>query len=152
MKSRNVIILLVAVVAVITLFYSFQDSQDEGAYVAQIEKEREEKDRFMRTSSESPFASAPESYAGLNYYPHDVNYRIVANLQPVQEKKPIVLATNDGKEQRYFPYAWAEFKLDGSAQRLLILEMADMGPMRGKLFLAFCDETSAGETYGGGRY
>jgi uncharacterized protein (DUF1684 family) len=28
----------------------------------------------------------------------------------------------------------------------------DMGPFRGKLFLAFGDETSARETYGAGRY
>ena len=35
---------------------------------------------------------------------------------------------------------------------MLILEIMDMGPNRGKLFLAFADETSANETYGAGRY
>ena len=63
-----------------------------------------------------------------------------------------MLGTSDGKEEHYLEYAYADFKLHGKAQRLLILELMDMGPNRGKLFLAFADETSANETYGAGRY
>ena len=152
MKIKNIIIILAVVVLVITVFYSFQGSQDEPAYVQEIEKDREEKDRFMRTSPESPFAAAPEDYKGLEYYPPDIKYRIIANLEPIQQKKTVILSTNDGKEQRYIEYAYADFKIDGVENRLLILEIADMGPFRGKLFLAFGDETSARETYGAGRY
>ena len=144
--------LIAAIVVVITIFYAFQGSQDDAAFTKEIEKERAEKDRFMRTSRESPFAKSIESYSGLKYYPPDIRYRIIANLQPIQQKKTVILATNDGKEQRYIEYAYAEFKLDGVSNKLLILEIADMGPFRGKLFLAFGDETSAVETYGAGRY
>jgi uncharacterized protein (DUF1684 family) len=70
----------------------------------------------------------------------------------VENKKVVVLKTNDDKEQRYLEYAYAEFNLDGVRNRLTILEGIDMGPIRGKLFLAFGDETSAVETYGAGRY
>lgn len=152
MKTRNIILILVIAVLCITVFYSLQGSQDEAAYAEEIEKDREEKDRFMRTSGESPFASNRDEYAGLKYFPPDMKYRIIANLQPIQQKKTVILATNDGKEQRYVEYAYAEFKLDGVVNRLLILEIADMGPFRGKLFLGFGDETSARETYGAGRY
>lgn len=149
--KRNQIITLIAIAAVIiTIFYAFQG--DDAAYIEEIETAREEKDRFMRTSPESPFADAKDAYEGLKYYLPDVKYRIIANLKPVEQKKPVVLSTNDGKEQRYVEYAHAEFKLDGVSHRLLILEIADMGPSRGKLFLAFGDETSANETYGAGRY
>ena len=149
--KRNRIITLIALAAVIiTIFYAFQG--DDAAYIKEIETAREEKDRFMRTSPESPFADAKEAYEGLKYYPPDIRYRIIANLNPVEQKKTVVLSTNDGKEQRYVEYAYAEFKLDGVSHRLLILEIADMGPSRGKLFLAFGDETSANETYGAGRY
>lgn len=149
--KRNRIITLIAIAAVmITIFYAFQG--DDAAYIKEIETAREEKDRFMRTSPESPFADAKEAYEGLKYYPPDIRYRIIANLNPVEQKKTVVLSTNDGKEQRYVEYAYAEFKLDGVSHRLLILEIADMGPSRGKLFLAFGDETSANETYGAGRY
>lgn len=152
MKTKNIILILVISVVILTLFYSFQGSQDEASFIREIEKEREEKDRFMRTSPGSPFAENPEKYNGLKYFPPDVKYRIIADLEHIQQKKTVVLATNDGKEQRYIEYAYASFKLDGVSNRLLILEIADMGPSRGKLFLAFGDKTSANETYGGGRY
>lgn len=152
MKSKNIIVIAAIAVLAITLFYSFQGSQDETAYNEEIQKEREDKDRFMRTSSESPFANDKDKYEGLKYYPPDIRYRIIADLQPIQEKKMVILTTNDGKEQRYIEYAHAQFKLDGVVNKLLILEVADMGPTRGKLFLAFGDETSAVETYGAGRY
>jgi uncharacterized protein (DUF1684 family) len=64
----------------------------------------------------------------------------------------IELGTSDGITKRYMEYAHAEFSIDGVDQRLLILEVMDMGPYRGTLFLAFGDETSARETYGAGRY
>lgn len=152
MKRKNIVLITIIVVVLITLFYSFQGSQDDTAYIAEIEKERAEKDRFMRTSKESPFASAPDTYTGLSYFPPDPAYRVIANLKPVEKRKPVILPTNDGKEQRYTEYAWAEFRLGGVDNRLLILEIADMGPFRGKLFLAFGDATSANETYGAGRY
>ena len=42
--------------------------------------------------------------------------------------------------------------MEGIENKLLILELMEMGPQRGKLFLAFADETSGDETYGAGRY
>lgn len=141
---------MVAVLLII-VFYSFQ-GEDNSAYVKEIEKEREDKDRFMRSSAESPFAKAKDTYTGLKYFPPDINYRVIAELEPISQKKTVILATNDGKEQRYIEYAYAHFKLHGADNTLLILEIADMGPFRGKLFLAFGDETSAAETYGAGRY
>ena len=152
MKSKRIIAVIAIIVVIITIFYSFQGSQDDGAYVKEIEKSREEKDRFMRNAPESPFANSIDEYAGLKYYPADIKYRIMASLQPIEQKKSVMLATNDGKEQHYIEYAYAEFNLDGVTNRLLILETADIGPSRGKLFLAFGDETSAVETYGAGRY
>lgn len=152
MKSKHLIILVSVIIIIITLFYSFQGSQDDVAYKEEIEKEREVKDRFMRTSAESPFAKSKETYTALKYYPPDIRYRVLADLQPIQQKKIVVLSTNDGKEQRYIEYAYAAFKLEGVTNKLLILEILDMGPFKGKLFLAFGDETSAVETYGAGRY
>ncbi len=152
MKTKNILLIVVIVVVIISLYYSFSGSQDQAAYVEEIRKEREDKDRFMRTSPESPFAADTTTFTKLNYYPADARYRVIADLVPVQNKKTVLLTTNDGNEQRYIEYAYADFDLDGYHNRLLILEIIDMGPFRGKLFLAFGDETSALETYGAGRY
>ena len=152
MKPKNVILIGVVAVALIAIFYTFMGSQDQSAYSSQIDKDRDERDRFMKTSGESPFAKDPGSYTGLKYYPPNVRYKVTATLTPSQEKQPVVLSTSDGKEQHYLPYAYASFDLDGFNNKLLILENMEMGPQRGTLFLPFGDETSAGETYGAGRY
>lgn len=152
MKTKNIVLIFIVVVALISVLYSFQGSFDRAAFTDEIKKEREDKDRFMRTSTQSPFAANPDEYKGLRYFPADPTYKIVATLTPINDKKPVTLATNDGKEQRYVEYAHAEFDMNGLHHKLLILEVIDMGPFRGQLFFAFGDETSADETYGAGRY
>lgn len=152
MKKQSIFIIVIVTVVIVSLLYSFLGSEDQSAYIEEIRKEREEKDHFMRTSKESPFAGKTESFKGLNYYDADIRYKITADLTPIQNKKVVLLSTSDGKEERYVEYAYAEFDLNGYHNKLLILEMIDMGPVRGKLFLPFGDETSAGETYGAGRY
>jgi uncharacterized protein len=151
MKTKNIFLIIVIVALIAIVFYSLQDSQDDTAYIQHVAKEREEKDRFMRTSAESPIQNK-ESFKGLEYFPPDPRYKIIADLHPIESRKVVVLNTSDGKEERYIEYAYAEFTLDNVKNRLLILEMMDMGPFKGKLFLAFGDETSAVETYGAGRY
>jgi len=152
LKTKNIFILLVIVVIIVSLFYSFWGNQDQATYMKQITKEREEKDHFMKTSNESPFGEEREKFTALKYYPVDPKFKIVADLTPVKDKNVVVLATSDGKEERYIEYAYAEFDFNGLHNKLLILEMMEMGPFRGKLFLAFGDETSGGDTYGAGRY
>lgn len=152
MKAQNIILVVAGLVILISIIYAFTGGDDVVTYAAEIKKEREDRDRFMRTSDESPFKNAKEEYAGLSYFEPDLKYRIIADLVPIQNKKVVTLATNDGKEQRYQEYAYAEFDLNGYHHKLLILEVIDMGPFRGKLFFAFGDETSADETYGAGRY
>ncbi len=143
--------MIAIVVAAITLIYSFT-GQDDTAYITKIQKQREEKDRFMRTASDSPFAKNVAEYTGLNWFAPDKKFLVKAKLVAVENKKAVVLPTSDGKTKRYMEYAYAEFKLDGKEHRLLILEIIDMGPYKGTLFLAFGDQTSARETYGAGRY
>ena len=152
MKVKSIIILLVVIVSIVSVFYSFWGNQDQTTYISKIKKEREEKDHFMKTSAESPFGDARENFTSLKYYPVDPQFKIVADLAPVENKNVVVLATSDGKEERYIEYAFAEFDFNGLHNKLLILEMMEMGPFKGKLFLAFGDETSSDETYGAGRY
>jgi uncharacterized protein len=151
MKTNNILILIITVALIIIVFYSFTANDGNSDYVASILKEREERTRYMLTSDESPITDK-KNFKGLSYYPPDPKYRIVADLSPISGKKVVVLATSDGREQRYIDYAYAEFFLDGVKNRLLILEVMDAGPSRGNLFLAFGDGTSAVETYGAGRY
>ena len=151
MKSSHLITLIFLVGIVGFIFYSLSGGPSDEAYIETIRKEREEKDAFMK-GEESPFADSASAFTGLTYFAPDLKYRLMANLEPIESKQVIVLPTSDGLEQKYLEYAYASFNLDGVENKLLLLEVMDMGPQRGKLFLAFADATSANETYGAGRY
>lgn len=145
--------ILIAVITISFLIYLFSgDTETSQAYVQEIKKERMEKEAFMKDSEESPFRDSLAHFDSLKYFQPDVKYRISADIEPVKNKKMVVLPTSDDKEKKYMEYAYASFKLDGVQNKLLILEIVDMGPYKGTLFLAFADETSAKETYGAGRY
>jgi uncharacterized protein len=152
MKAKNIILLIIIATAIVIVYNSFLGTSVDPAYIASIEEERKETDRFMRTNDQSPFAQNQKEFTGLKYFPPDSKYKIIADLIPIQNKEMVVLGTSDGKEQRLMTYAFAEFTLDGVKNKLLILESVEMGPTRGTLFLAFGDKTSGDETYGGGRY
>lgn len=152
MKSKHIILLVVVIAGLATVLYTVYGSKDQTAYINEIARHREELETFMKTSPESPFAEDPSSFTGLKFFPADLKYKITATLTPITEKKQVLLATNDGKEQRYREYAYAEFDFSGFRNKLLLLEVIDPGPSIGKLFLAFGDGTSAESTYGAGRY
>lgn len=151
MKTKNLVIIIIVIAVVAGIYYSFTGTQTSEAYIAKIEQLRKEKDTDMREGEDSPFADSIE-FTGLKYFPVDAKYRIDARLVEIGPKKTVTLPTSDGKQKTYQEYAYAEFTLDGIENKLLILEIIDMGPYRGTLFLAFADKTSAAETYGAGRY
>jgi uncharacterized protein (DUF1684 family) len=151
MKTKNIIIILIVTAVVAGIYYSFTGNETSEAYIAKIEQLRKEKDNSIQGGDDSPFGDSIE-FNGLKYFPIDAKYRINARLTEIDQKKPLSLPTSDGKQKSYLEYAYAEFELDGVNSKLLILEIMDMGPYRGTLFLAFADKTSADETYGAGRY
>lgn len=151
--KRSSLFIFIGLTAVISLIiFSLQGGKSAADYQAFIEKERKEKDEFMKSGEGSPFLKDTIPFEGLKYFPVNEKYNIKAKLEPVEEKKVVLLGTSDGKEQKYLEYAYAIFDLDGIENKLLILELMDAGPLRGKLFLAFADESSGIETYGAGRY
>ncbi len=135
------------------IYYSISSGESPEEYAATILKEREEKNLFLKNDNASPFnIDSTIKFTALNYFAPELKYKVSANLIPIKSKKVVVLPTSDGIEKKYLEYAYAEFKLEGKENKLLILEVMDAGPYRGTLFLAFADETSADETYGAGRY
>ncbi len=152
MKSSRIIIIVVSLAAIVFVFYSLQGGQSAEDYAQQLKKEREEKNVTLKADEDLPFGKDSSTFEGLKYFEPDLNYRISANLIPIENKKILSLPTSDGKEKTYQEYAYAEFDLNGVSNRLLILEFIQSGAYRGTLFLPFADETSAEETYGAGRY
>ena len=151
MKSSRIIPIILVLAIAAFVFYSMQGGAPEN-YQAEIQKDRDDKAEFMKSNDESPFLKDSIQFEALNYFPIDEKFRVKAKLESIDGKKVVLLVTSDGLEQKYLEYAYAVFELNETEHRLLILELMDMGPNRGKLFLAFADETSGNETYGAGRY
>ncbi|MEZ4947361.1 MAG: DUF1684 domain-containing protein [Cyclobacteriaceae bacterium] len=151
MKLSKIIGVIVVISIIGFIFYSLQGSQSGETYFDEIKQYREEKDKMM-LGEDAPFTGKADEFTGLKYFDPNPDYRISASLQPIKSKKVVRLATNDGLENRYLEYAYADFAINGVRCQLLILEIMEAGPERGTLFLAFADETSTQETYGAGRY
>lgn len=141
----------VIIIIIVVIMYSLQGGESREDYVERIQEEREKTERFLQGSEESPFAPDSIPFEGLQHYPVDPNYRVKARLEPIQQQKLLTLPTTTGQEEKYIRYGYAEFNLNGKENRLLVLQPLESEEPQ-QLFIAFADETSGEETYGGGRY
>src|SRR5436190_6030794 len=113
MKSKNIIAILIVAISLATVLYTVYASKDQTSYLREIKQHRDDLETFMRSSTESPFADDFSKFSGLHFFPADLKYKITATLQHIEQKKQVLLATSDGKEQRYREYAYADFDYGG---------------------------------------
>ena len=152
MKSSRIILILISLVIVVAVGYMFTAAESPEAYVEKIEKERERQFKFIRFNVESPLTeSQKQNLQTLTFYPINPAYKVKARLIPIEAKKVRELSMTDGSKERYIEQSYAEFELNGQTNKLLLLQSVKETDMR-NFFLAFADETSGNQTYGGGRY
>jgi uncharacterized protein (DUF1684 family) len=129
-------------------------TSDDDAARRQLEAFRRQKDKFFAESSDSPLQSEDkEHFHGLNYYPVDLKYRVIATL--VREQNPGIfrVQTTTGDHREYTRIGRLEFELDGQHLSLTAFMPPADEPLHGnRLFVPFRDRTSGKETYGAGRY
>jgi len=115
-------------------------------YIAKITKERESKDDQFRTTKDSPIQDK-DTFHGLHYFEIDPAYRVKAFITPYEkEDKTVELPYTDGSTTTYERIGYANFTINGVAQKLLLLKNESV------ISVLFKDATSGKETYGGGRY
>jgi hypothetical protein len=119
-------------------------------YEAAIRRHRERKDRHFAEDPDSPLPpAARESFDGLEYFPVDEAYRVVAELQEPDEKPTITVRTTADAEREYLVHGRLHASVDGTD-----LALNAYRPVEGPeyLWVPFRDETNGEETYGAGRY
>lgn len=124
-----------------------EPKQKSLSYEEFIINDRKETDEFMNNSEDSPFADSDSSIR-LNYYPPNEKFKIIAQIERINEGSQLTLGTSDGVPRVYSKYAFLKFELNGQPHQLLVLK----GSEGEGLFLAFADLTNDKTTYGGGRY
>jgi uncharacterized protein (DUF1684 family) len=153
MKPKNILTILIAVVVLAAVTYTLTSTESPEAYLEKIEAERERQFKFIRFNVESPLNDSQKmAFKKLNFYPIDPTYRVKAKMIPVENKKVRELPLTDGSVEKYIEHSFVEFSFDGAKTNRLLLLQAMNEPDKRNFFLAFTDDTSAKETYGGGRY
>ncbi|GMQ26951.1 DUF1684 domain-containing protein [Algoriphagus sp. oki45] len=152
MKTNQIILLVVGIVVISAIAYMFTAAESPEAYVEKIEKERERQFKYLRFNVESPLTEDQKrNLQTLTFYGINPEYKVKARLIPIENKKVRQVPMTDGSTERYIEHSFAEFELGGKTNKLLLLQSVSESDMR-NFFLAFADETSGRETYGGGRY
>lgn len=92
---------------------------------------------------------------GHDFFDADLNYRVEAKFEKMEEGKKIKFATTTDRSAIYNLYGVATFTLDGKECSLNIYQSdmsLKMEEYKDYLFLPFNDLTNSVESYGGGRY
>ncbi|MEM8896170.1 MAG: DUF1684 domain-containing protein [Bacteroidota bacterium] len=137
------------VIIAVTAYSLMTSGEDPEVYRERIQKERMEKDEFLRNSTGSPFKN--KRFTGLKYFEPDLDYKVMAKVEKIESRDYMNVPTSDGKAERYLKFAYAIFDLKGQRLKMLLLKKMGMGSAS-IIFTAFADDTSADTTYGGGRY
>lgn len=93
--------------------------------------------------------------AFLQFFPVNNKYRVVCHFERIKDSTGFIMKTSGTRLPLYFKYGKLSFTLDGQAFELFIYQSKDlMGTKEYKdyLFIPFTDNTTADESYGGGRY
>ncbi|MBO6496055.1 MAG: DUF1684 domain-containing protein [Roseivirga sp.] len=151
MKKSNLFILLIVAIVAITIFNFLTIGESSKDYTERLEQERKDKNGYMLSSNSPLIEEDKQNFTGLNYYPIDEEFKVTARIEKTNNKQPIFIESTTGEQLKYIPFATATFELRGQQHSVMLYQdWEEKDP--NKLSLMFADETSAIETYGGGRY
>lgn len=153
MNQKNIVILLIVVMVLGSLIYTLSSGgESTEQYTERIEAERERQFKYLKFNLESPLTeSQKKELDQLSFYPVDEAFKVKARVEPIEAKKMVQIPLTDGSVEKYVRHSFAVFDLNGQEVKLLLLQAANEGDKR-NFFLAFADQTSTEDTYGGGRY
>lgn len=129
-------------------------SDASDAWRAELEANRDEKDRFFDDHPQSPIPPDDrDAFDGLAYYDPDPGYRVEARLEVHHDPETVALETTADYEVEYERVATLQFELgdDATTRQLCAYREAgeDAEPV---LFVPFRDKTTGQQTYHQGRY
>jgi hypothetical protein len=108
--------------------------------------------RFPALIVFDPESPRLREFKGLEHYPVDLRYRLVAPLLPDPEADTVLILSTRGHTRRALRAGWFEFQVGGRRCRLEATRLLEPGVGEGDLAVFFKDATSGRETYGLGRY
>ena len=142
------------IVAFLSLFISC-NSQDKRPLIGKSEYQQK-LNAVFKDASKSPLKNKDlKSFKGLDFFPVDSSYIIIASIEKTPETPFLGMATNTEEKSYYRKFGILTFTLKEKEMQLTLyesLEESENPVFEDYLFLPFTDETSGSDSYGGGRY
>tara|TARA_B100000497_G_scaffold27840_1_gene32685 strand:+ start:774 stop:1388 length:615 start_codon:yes stop_codon:yes gene_type:complete len=142
------------IVAFLSLFISC-NSQDKRPLIGETEYQQK-LNAVFKDASKSPLKNKDlKSFKGLDFFPVDSSYIIIASIEKTPDTPFLGMATNTEEKSYYRKFGILTFTLKEKEMQLTLyesLEESENPVFEDYLFLPFTDETSGSDSYGGGRY
>jgi len=142
------------IVAFLSLFISC-NSQDKRPLIGKTEYQQK-LNAVFKDASKSPLKNKDlKSFKGLDFFPVDSSYIIIASIEKTPDNPFLGMATSTEEKSYYRKFGILTFTLKEKEMQLTLyesLEESENPVFEDYLFLPFTDETSGSDSYGGGRY
>ena len=126
---------------------------NDGAYFESVKQYRVNTNELFY-SANSPLAdSLKPNFEGVNYFPVDTNYKVIANFEPITSATTFSFPTTGDIADKYRLMGKIHFTLQNE-QCVLEVYLNEDAPSGSKptYFIPFYDLTNNVTTYGGGRF
>lgn len=148
---RNLHFIILLIVGLINACAENYTPEQKG-YIASIEKQRQEKDDYMKNDPNSPFNfKGKVEFHPLKYFDVNPNFVFTSKLFEYPNKDTISVFGTKGEERRVVRYGFVNFDYQKKSYRLNVYKgLTKNGEEYFSIW--FTDKTTNEESYGVGRY
>jgi len=140
----------------LTAQYDKATSISRKQYIKDTKNERTAKNKEFSDTAKSPLSYEQiANFSGLRYFRIDPDFKVTATFRKTEIPISFKMKTTTDREPEYRTFGTLSFKLGDTTLVLQVYQNVELIKKPGYsdyLFLPFTDETSAAESYGGGRY
>ncbi|MFZ4705972.1 MAG: DUF1684 domain-containing protein [Bacteroidales bacterium] len=156
MNHRLLILILIIMPAWLIGQNTESDKANRKQYIKEIKIERSHKNNEFTDTAQSPLSYEQiANFSGLNYFRPDTKYKVIATFHKVEIPVTFKMKTSTNRQPEYRTFGTISFNLMDTTVTLQVYQNVELIKKTGYadyLFVPFTDETSADESYGGGRY
>ena len=146
-KNYSILCLVILLISLNLSIYGQNDS-----YIASIEKQRAEKDIFMRDSASSPFHFKGEvKFEPLKYFSVDTNFVFKSKLFPFQQQDTVQIYGTKGEGRKVVKYGYVKINIGKKDYKINVYKGKSK---QGEEYYSiwFTDKTTGKQSYYVGRY
>ena len=127
----------------------------QESYQAEVKTFQKKMNEKFKNPKKSPLPDKKiKGFDGLDYFPIDKNYRIVAQFTRYEKPDIAQINTSTKRIANYYKYAKLTFTIKGKNHKLDVYQSIENYKSKAnkRLFLLFTDLTNGNGSYAGGRY